>query len=84
MFMDGFRKVLEKGAPLLEKRDDFIGGAEVNEKGGDDDRYFVLTSSNVGRKGRCVLSVVFTDPADRAWAEDVWRSLQTPQAWSRD
>ena len=81
MFMDGYQKVLQKGTPLLEKREDFIGGAEVNEKGDDDERYFALTSSNVGKKGHCFLSVIFTDPTERAWAEGVWRSLQTPQAW---
>ncbi|HEX7288180.1 MAG TPA: hypothetical protein VF532_18485 [Candidatus Angelobacter sp.] len=76
--------ILDKSPGLLEEREGYIGWAEIEEKREDDEKYFVLTSSNVCRKGKAVVSVVFTDPEDRAWAEGVWRSLQPPKGKSSD
>lgn len=83
-FDEARKKILAKGSELLEERDGHIGRAEIQAKDELGEKYFVLTSSNVCRKGKAVVSVVFTDPADRAWAEGVWRSLQPPKGESAE
>jgi hypothetical protein len=79
VFADTRREILNKSPAFLEEREDYIGRAEINEQNEEDDHYYVLTSSNVCRKGQALISVVFADPADRAWAINVWKSLQPPK-----
>jgi hypothetical protein len=79
-FAQARKEILERGPGLLEERDGYIGQAEIQQKGEDEERYFVLTSSNVCKKGKAIVSVVFTDPEDQAWAEAMWRSLQPPRS----
>src|SRR6185437_13196697 len=78
------RRFAEARQALLEKRDGYIGWAEIKEKGEDNEKYFVLASSNVCEKGKAIVSVVFIHPEDRAWAETVWRSLQPPRGKAAD
>lgn len=78
MFADVRQEILDMRSPLLEEREGYIGRAEINEESDEDEKYFVLTSSNVCKKGRSILSVIFAHPEERAWAETVWRSLQAP------
>jgi hypothetical protein len=80
MFTEAYREVLQKRPALLEERDGYIARAEINQKTADDGEYFVLSSSNICRKGRSVLTIIFTSPEERSWAENVWRSLQSPKA----
>jgi hypothetical protein len=79
VFAETRQKILDKSPALLDQREDYVGRAEINEKNGEDEHYYVLSSSNVCRKGQAILSVVFTDPADREWAVKVWKSLQPPK-----
>jgi len=78
-FAEARQALLEKRPGLLDERDGYIGWAEIKEKGEDNEKYFVLASSNVCEKGKAIVSVVFIHPEDRAWAETVWRSLQPPR-----
>jgi hypothetical protein len=78
MFANARQEILARPPALLEEGESYVARAEINKKEEEDEPYFVLSSSNVCRKGRSVLSVVFTDPGDRVWAEAVWRSLQPP------
>ena len=80
MFAEACQKVLQEKPALLEERDGYVARAEVNHKAGDDGEYFVLSSSNICRKGRSILTIIFTAPEGRSWAETVWRSLQPPGA----
>ena len=78
MFANARQEILARPPALLEEGESYVARADINKKEEEDEPYFVLSSSNVCRKGRSVLSVVFTDPGDRVWAEAVWRSLQPP------
>lgn len=78
MYADARRDILDRSSSLLEERDGYIGRAEIDQRDREGDEYLVLTSSNVCRNGRSILSVTFADPEHRAWAEQVWRSLQPP------
>lgn len=78
-FAEARLDILERPAALLEEREGYTARAEIKKKGEEGEEYFVLTSSNVCRKGRSILSVVFTDPEEQSWAETVWRSLQPPR-----
>jgi hypothetical protein len=80
MYADARQEMLARGPALLEEREGYIGRAEIKAGEEEDEKYFVLTSSNVCRKGRSILSVVFSHREDQAWAEGVWRSLQPPAA----
>lgn len=79
MFADARKELLERRSLLLEEREGYIGQAEIEQKSDDETTYFVLTSSNVCAEGRSILSIVFTNPEQRGWAETVWRSLQPPR-----
>jgi hypothetical protein len=79
VFAETRQKILDKSPALLEQREDYVARAEINEKNGEDEHYYLLSSSNVCRKGQAILSVVFTDPADRESAINVWKSLQPPK-----
>jgi len=79
MFAEGRQEILNRRPTLLEERDDYIARAEISQKTENDGEYFVLTSANICRKGRSILSIVFTDPEERTWAEAVWRCLQPPR-----
>jgi hypothetical protein len=78
-FADARQKILDKSPALLEEREDYVARAEINKKNDEGEPYYVLTSSNVCMKGQAILSVVFTDPEDREWAINVWKSLQPPK-----
>jgi hypothetical protein len=79
IFAETRQEILDKSPALLEEREDYVGRAEITKKDDEDEPYYVLTSSNVCRKGQAIVSVVFTDPADREWAINVWKSLQPPK-----
>jgi hypothetical protein len=73
-------QILGKQPELLREEENFIAEGKITKKSQDGREYFVLISSNVGLAKRAVCTIVFTDPADRDWAVEVWRSIQPPKA----
>jgi hypothetical protein len=72
------RKEFKKKKPeYLIERDYLIAQASISKKrrdGGED--YFVLSSSNVTLGKRAVCTILYSQPEDREWALETWRSIQ--------
>jgi len=72
--MGGFEK------EYTEERDDYIGFARIKQNEENGRKYFILESSNIGPRDRCVCTIIYLQPEEREWALAVWRSLKPPQA----
>lgn len=64
---------------LVHQSDDYVAWAEIKEKSDGGQRWFSLTSSNVGLGHRAICTIVFLKPEDRDWAIRTWKSLHPPQ-----
>ena len=76
------RKEVKKERPdYLIENDDYLSRAAVSRKRRDNgEEYLLLNSSNLGVGVRSVCTIVFSDPADKDWALETWRSLKPPSA----
>jgi len=73
------KEINQEGPEYLIEREDYIAKAIVTKKRretGED--YFVLSSSNACLGRRSVCTILFSQPEERDWALDVWRSIQSP------
>jgi len=75
------RKEIKKSKPeYLIERDSFIAQASINKKRRDSgEDYFILKSSNVAPGKRAVCTILFSQPEDREWALETWRSIRPPK-----
>ncbi len=64
---------------FVEESEGYIAEAQISQRRTDGGKeYFALTSSNICSTGRCICTIVFTDPEDREWAIKTWKSLKPP------
>ena len=73
------RKMKEGSPEYLLERADYIAKAIVSRKRrntGED--YFVLNSSNTCPDKRAVCTILFSQPEQKEWALEIWRSIQPP------
>lgn len=60
-------------------KDGYIAQAVLTDgKRQSGEAYFVLKSSNLARRSRSVCTILFSDPGDKDWAVETWRSLEPP------
>jgi len=74
------KKDFKKSRPeYLVERDSFIAQASISKKQrGSGEDYFILKSSNISPGKRAVCTILFSNPEDREWALETWRSIQPP------
>jgi hypothetical protein len=73
------REIKRDGPEYLIEREDYIAKAVVSKKRRETgEHYFVLKSSNACLGRRSVCTILFSQPEERDWALEVWRSIQTP------
>jgi hypothetical protein len=74
------QEIEETSPEYVEERENYIGRATIQEKVREDgEKYFALKSSNVCPTQRAVCTILFPDIEQRAWAVEMWRSLQPPR-----
>jgi hypothetical protein len=64
---------------LIERDDYFVQATIPNERRETGEKYFVLNSSNLAIGTRAVCTILLSDPNQRDWAVETWRSIQPPQ-----
>lgn len=73
------KEMKQDGPEYLIEREDYIAKAMVSKKRRDSgEDYFVLNSSNATLDRRCVCTILFSQPGEKEWALEVWRSIQSP------
>jgi hypothetical protein len=74
------KKALKKDhADLVIEHEDYYSQAWIDSKHGEDiGDYFVLNSSNVTPSMRVVCTILFSNPSDKAWAIDTWKTITSP------
>lgn len=77
-FVDWRANLNSMGMDLFEEAEGYVAAAKIRPGSEEGHEYLVLSSCNVCLTGRCVLTIVFTQPEDRDWAIGVWKSLQPP------
>jgi len=67
-------------ADYLIERSDYFAQATISSKRRETgENYFVLNSSNLAIGTRAVCTILFSDPDQKDWAVETWRSIQPPQ-----
>lgn len=75
------KEMKQDGPEYLIEREDYIAKAMVSKKRRDSgEDYFVLNSSNATSGRRCVCTILFSQPDEKDWALEVWRSIQYPSS----
>jgi hypothetical protein len=66
-------------ADYLIERDDYLAQATISNKRRETgEEYFVLNSSNLAIGRRAICTILFTDPDQKDWAVETWKSIQPP------
>jgi hypothetical protein len=66
-------------ADYLIDRDDYFAQATIRKKRREtEEEYFVLNSSNRAIGTRAVCTILYSDPDQKDWAVETWRSIQPP------
>ena len=69
----------KKRADYVIERDDYFAQATISNKRRETgEEYFVLNSSNLAIGTRAVCTILFSDPSQRDWAVEMWRSIKPP------
>jgi len=63
---------------LIERSDYFAQATISNKRRETGEGYFVLNSSNLAIGTRAVCTILFSDPDQKNWAVETWRSIQPP------
>lgn len=77
---ESMKREMKKNSPeCLLERDDYIAKAIISKKRRDTgEDYFVLNSSNACPDKRAVCTILFSQPEQKDWALEIWRSIQPP------
>lgn len=69
----------KKPGDYLIEREDYFAQATISKKSrAAGDEYFVLNSSNMAMGARAVCTILFSDPNQKDWAVETWRSIKPP------